>query len=409
MALSLGKGITGQSGTLVVFGQSLPNYLSSHLNSIVGDVPWSLYTQASSYDLSNVGGLNDADATIPAHHGINNEVIVALAKNDYAVYHDLAEAQAQGSTRYGSLTLTIRWYRSRDDHLIWTQQNTWAAPATGIYYPSANLVYANWIGWITPEVGEDVGQGSDTEIQENGDYYCVATWSGAYSKTETSYFTVTGIPSTNMAVDSQTPSSIGVHAWYQGTIPVYTCKIFCDGVLTSHQSYYGGTTTWTTGVGTKTGLAASSSHDFYTIFYDQAGYEVMQTEHFTYATAGAPNPLFDWSYAGCEADGTLVPGTRKSSEYHLYVSAAEWNELIDTVTAKYTYKGIPSYTPTMDEAVSGNNMLATQFNQVKNAIGWFYNNSDPSSGIGIANKTADSSNIVYSDFNTLRTKLNGIT
>lgn len=120
-------------------------------------------------------------------------------------------------------------------------------------------------------------------------------------------------------------------------------------------------------------------------------------------------PSFDWTYAGCQPDGTLVVGTLKSSSYRLYVSATEWNTLISKVEQMYTYKGYQSYTPTMDAAVLGADMLHTQFNQVKNAIGWFYNNSDPSVGVGIADKQADVDDILADDFNILMSKLNNIT
>lgn len=110
--------------------------------------------------------------------------------------------------------------------------------------------------------------------------------------------------------------------------------------------------------------------------------------------------LFDWSYVGCDASGTPVAGTTKSSNYQLYVTAIEWNFLVQNIIDVWEYKGWNN--PGLGFAVQGNDMLASQFNAVKKAI-------DIRNSTGIADKTADTSNVLYSDFNTLREKLNGIT
>lgn len=131
------------------------------------------------------------------------------------------------------------------------------------------------------------------------------------------------------------------------------------------------------------------------------------------ATVNIPSSrpdYFTWTYAGWDVTNDVaITGSIKSSTYNLYVTAAEWNALIANVEDIYDYKGFSSYTPTMDAAVPGTNMLYTHFNQVKNAIGWFYNNSDPPTGIGIPDINAHTHDITVGNLNTLVSKINGVT
>lgn len=129
-------------------------------------------------------------------------------------------------------------------------------------------------------------------------------------------------------------------------------------------------------------------------------------------------PFFDWTYAKwVKGDASPTLGSEKTFDgaTDMYVTAAEWNALIQNVEDMYEYTGFSAYTPTMTAVISGNDMMPAEINQVKNAIGWFYYHYDPityptpSAGAGITDKTTNISNITYSDFNTLREKLNGIT
>jgi hypothetical protein len=101
----------------------------------------------------------------------------------------------------------------------------------------------------------------------------------------------------------------------------------------------------------------------------------------------------------------------KTSGNDFNISATEWNRLIQNIKDIYTYKGISSYTPTLYNVTSGNNVTAVNdFNKIKNAIGYFYNSANPASGIGIADKSAgDTIYASYLDGNySIVAKLNGI-
>jgi len=79
------------------------------------------------------------------------------------------------------------------------------------------------------------------------------------------------------------------------------------------------------------------------------------------------------------------------------LKATEWNRLIQNIRDMYEYKGIPSYTPIMYDVTAGSNFDAVNdFNKIKNAIGYFYNNTDPVSGVGISDK--NSGDTVYASY-----------
>lgn len=137
-------------------------------------------------------------------------------------------------------------------------------------------------------------------------------------------------------------------------------------------------------------------------------------------TAAANNrpAYFNWTYAKwVKGASNPVLGSEKTFEgaTDIYVVAGnvnnpiEWYALIRNVQAMYTYKGSGAITPTMTDVTAGTTILASQYKQVKDAIVWLYNQAFPSNQISIADKTEDIINILASDFNILREKLNGIT
>lgn len=95
----------------------------------------------------------------------------------------------------------------------------------------------------------------------------------------------------------------------------------------------------------------------------------------TVKTDPAPFPTFAWTYANANANG--IP-QRSSDGYkhagYFYVSASEWNDLIDAVKPRIekhypnagTGKNSPYY---MEPAVPGKEFTAKQFNQVRKSIG----------------------------------------
>lgn len=70
---------------------------------------------------------------------------------------------------------------------------------------------------------------------------------------------------------------------------------------------------------------------------------------------------FEWDYAGCTTAGVPVAGTEKSASYCVYVSAAEWNRLVDCVN---DLEGT-----SISHVSSGNAITAAAVNQVANAVG----------------------------------------
>lgn len=70
---------------------------------------------------------------------------------------------------------------------------------------------------------------------------------------------------------------------------------------------------------------------------------------------------FEWDYAGCTASGTPIAGDKKSSNYRVYVSAAEWNRLVDRVNST---KGT-----SISHVSPGTRISASIVNRVANALG----------------------------------------
>jgi hypothetical protein len=96
-----------------------------------------------------------------------------------------------------------------------------------------------------------------------------------------------------------------------------------------------------------------------------------------------------------------VAGSQKSTAYKIYVTAGEWNDLIDNIIAVWGYQGWSCSLSSSDYVVSGNQMLAAEFNKVRFEIG-------SKNSTGINSKTAGVSQILVADFNTLQEKLNEI-
>lgn len=70
---------------------------------------------------------------------------------------------------------------------------------------------------------------------------------------------------------------------------------------------------------------------------------------------------FEWDYAGCTASGVPITGSQKNSDYRVYVSAAEWNRLVDC-TNDLMGTSIGHVNP-------GMRISAAIFNQIANALG----------------------------------------
>lgn len=151
LPLRLGKGITfGDDTYLDIFGYTIPNNLSSQTSG--KPAPWFIRNATTLFDVSS----------LTADH----EVPTVLC----------TDTITQG-------TLTIKWYRQRDDRCTFTWTNT--VPEGG--YSGA----AAWIGWISEAMEQQLGQDSEAEIVENGYYRVEVSYGG---ETHSATFAVIGIP-----------------------------------------------------------------------------------------------------------------------------------------------------------------------------------------------------------------------
>jgi len=125
-------------------------FFGADLNSVSAD-GWeslpSIDGETASFDLSSIS--------------INHEVAVALIRINNA--------------RGGMTYFKMRWYRARDNKLLFTYDWSYRAADGGWVY------CYSYIGWV------------DWEINENGDYYVVAEVSGANPYSASIYFTISGI------------------------------------------------------------------------------------------------------------------------------------------------------------------------------------------------------------------------
>lgn len=151
---------------------------------------------------------------------------------------------------------------------------------------------------------------------------------------------------------------------------------------------------------TFSGLSPNTTYKINVYFYTSKSassvYYQCKVRNFT--TEAAPN--FNWTYAGYK-NGTLVKGSQKISGYGFYVSASEWNELIDVTILKLKSKGkYSSSSYPMTTASNGSKFTAVMFNQVRFAIGSMVST-------GIADKSKGDP-ILADDLNTLMDCLNQV-
>jgi Fibronectin type III domain. len=110
---------------------------------------------------------------------------------------------------------------------------------------------------------------------------------------------------------------------------------------------------------------------------------------------------FEWTYAGCSLSHPFNPisGNYKIQNLGFYVTAEEWNALIQKVLAFRTYKGLVPFS--YNSAVQGDQLRAAQFNQVRNAIAAM-------NTVGLPGPKNPGDTITAKDFNDLVACLNAI-
>jgi len=153
-----------------------------------------------------------------------------------------------------------------------------------------------------------------------------------------------------------------------------------------------------TSAGVKLWQSSTSQVTINTPAISSNGFMVICSQYYIHVFESGGVNRFDWTYKGYYS-GALVPGTEKVKGYGFYVSAVEWNALIDAVTLMYTQKGLPN--PGLTKVSAAQSFTATLFNQVRAAIG----SVQPT---GILDKVPGDF-CVAADFNQLRTSLNLIT
>ena len=143
---ALGKGLTEPCPpfrTAAVFGAELNTPNASGWNCAPN-----LVSPTTSFDLSAISK--------------NREVVVALLVVNF--------------TNQGLYTGRFRWYRERDNKLLYEGSFSYVAMAGGWYYAYS------YIGWV------------DWELSENGTHRVEVELSGADSYSAVKYFTISGIP-----------------------------------------------------------------------------------------------------------------------------------------------------------------------------------------------------------------------
>ena len=260
----------------MIFGYPLPNYLSSLISGKPG--PWNIVLPTTLFDLSTVGG-------------IDHEVVVI-------VYEDTI---SEGTT------ITYNWYRDRDNFNVFS----WSDYANSEY----NSIAA-WIGWLSQETNQTLGQNIESEITENGNYHVVVTGTGSTTFSNTINFAVIGIP-----------------AWLMLRNP--------------------------TGYGFDWKVSLSDYFD--TDNYIQAG---ICNQPFTDGQSNEPNGIVDAKYANTPGNidtvttGTVI-GQSEGTTYTLYGFAQASNGLYyhagtDTITTLIvTEPDVPSSPPTIVTRIEG--------------------------------------------------------
>ena len=89
---------------------------------------------------------------------------------------------------------------------------------------------------------------------------------------------------TNIAMGSNTTTSISVRAWYQGTPGARYCLFYCNGLWFATEDNGGSNTNWTTSYYTKGSLSPGTSYNFHAIFRDGAYNNLEITSTYSFST-----------------------------------------------------------------------------------------------------------------------------
>lgn len=140
--------------------------------------------------------------------------------------------------------------------------------------------------------------------------------------------------------------------------------------ITSDQFTVGGVSSISGIVAYKDATASGSTTVSQTISFDPGEYTFwgfVETESGGYWPAGTDSVTvsdseFNWTYAGLSpSTGNPIAGSSKVSGYGIYITADEWNELVDLVNSATGASA--SYVS------SGEDISTTKVNQVANALG----------------------------------------
>ena len=198
----------------------------------------------------------------------------------------------------------------------------------------------------------------------------------------------------SFSISSTTETSVKISISYPNGASY--CRVFIyEGSTEISTSSYLTKTTYT-----YSDLSPDTTYKINVYFYTSSSassvYYQCTAQSFTTDSA----PAFSWTYAGYKS-GSLIKGSQKISGYGFYVSASEWNELINTTILKLKSKGkYSSSSYPMTTASSGSKFTATMFNQVRFAIGSMVST-------GITDKSKGDP-ILADDLNTLMNCLNQV-
>ena len=145
---------------------------------------------------------------------------------------------------------------------------------------------------------------------------------------------------TNIAMGSNTTTSISVRAWYQGTPGARYCLFYCNGLWFATEDNGGSNTNWTTSYYTKGSLSPGTSYNFHAIFRDGAYNNLEITSTYSFSTNALPAPsapssisLSDRTVNSITVSWSTVSG---ATSYNVSGNGNTYN----TTSNSYTFSGL---------------------------------------------------------------------
>lgn len=287
------------------------------------------------------------------------------------------------------------------------------APSTSVSASWNASTGASGYKWETnASTSDGIKNGS---VTTTGKSITVTSPVGGYQFTVTPYNSSgdgTGLTKSFAVVNPPLPSALtGLEISVSGTAPNASVTAIWNS--SSGATQYNWSTTATTSDGIKSGHVTSTSKSITVTIAGTFNITVYPNNISGNGTPSSkafdvsrPRPQnFNWTYSGRSLTPPFAPiqvnpnDPTKDPTKGFYVSASEWNILIARVLLFREYIGLPTFW--YNSAVAGDQPMASQFNQVRNAI-----EAMNSSGLPSTKNTG--APITAADLNALRSCLNAI-